>query len=256
LIVIGTSYSIFVGVSVDNYWKGGTYSGKALLWHLGGQSPAAGDLKQYLANQSKAPSCIYESAPYANIDVEMSKIFQSCKDAEKYLSKSFKYDFTKFLISHPIDVAKLEAIGFGASFTNSSSNYGKTVAILPSSIYSLSQGSVSPDFRFSKSSDQVQAFNSLKNGEPIWVYAPGLFWLITAFSTFFVRLLLRERKLLDFGLVIPTIFLFVQTAITFLIIPSEWVRSTTAYVPLVILLSGVYLINNLFQGVKISSYVE
>ena len=243
LILICGSYSYALGVSIDNNWPGGSYSGKAILWHLGGQSPAANDFKSFLAKSTNAPTCIYQNAPYSNIDVEMSKVFASCPNAESYISSSLKNDFVKFVSTNPIALFKLEAIGFGASFSNSASNYGRAVGILPNVIYSFTQGSVSPDFRFSKSQDQVQAFNSLSSGEPIWIFAPGICWVLLSFIISFFNLARRKFTWVEASLIIPSLFLTIQAGITFLIIPSEWVRMTSSYLPLIILLSGTNLIN-------------
>lgn len=241
-IILGTTYGAVVGVSVDNFWKGGTYSGKALLWHLGGQSPAAPDFKNYLSERTNAPLCIYSNAPYSNIDTEMSKIFQSCIGAEFYLSRQIKKDFLDFLIANPKDVFKLESIGFGAALTGSSSNYGSAVGILPQSLYQITQGGVTPDFRFSKSQDQVQAFNILKTGEPIWITSPGILWVFSLFSIWIYRLKRGRIEDIERTFITLTSLLILQSAITFLIIPSEWVRSTAAYIPLLVLLSAIYVV--------------
>jgi hypothetical protein len=241
LLVICGTYSYALGVTIDNNWPGGSYSGRALLWHLGGQSPAAIDFKNFLSRSTKAPACIYQNAPYSNIDVEMSRVFTTCPNAESYISSSIKRDFLKFIITNPKALIKLEAIGFGASFSNSASNYGRAVGILPSPIYSLTQGYVSPDFRFSKSQDQVQAFNSLSSGEPIWIYSPSILWLLLSFI-FLIWTIRKKKKISEeFRFLLPISILILEMLITFVAVPSEWVRLTSSYVPLVTLLATWYL---------------
>ena len=242
LLIICSTYSYALGTTIDNNWPGGSYSGKTLLWNLGGQSPAAIDFKSFLSRSTKAPACLYQNAPYSNIDVEMSRVFTSCPNAESYISNSIKRDFLKFIITNPKALIKLEAIGFGAAFSNSASNYGKAVGILPSPIYSLTQGFVSPDFRFSKSQDQVQAYNSLSSGEPIWIYSPSILWLLLSFILLIWKIRKKKKISGELRFLLPISLLILEMLITFIAVPSEWVRQTSSYVPLITLLATWYLI--------------
>lgn len=245
LMIICSIYSFSVGIQVDKFWSDVTYSGKSVLWSLGGQSPAAMDFKRYLASETDAPPCIYLDAPYANIDIDMSKVINSCPESHKYIRDVITYDFIKFLASNPKDIVKLEAIGFGASLSNSASNYGRAVGILPTGFYSITQGGVNPDLRFTKSQDQIQAFNALKTGEPIWIFAPGLLWILLSILTLVSKIKSSERHRNEYYFSIPIAILLIESSFTFIILPSEWVRSTSAYLPLAILISIWYLVINL-----------
>jgi 4-amino-4-deoxy-L-arabinose transferase-like glycosyltransferase len=234
------TYSVYVGNNINKSWSGTTYSGKTILWHLGGQSPAAYEFVNFLEQSTKAPNCLYADAPFANIDSGVDKVLKDCQGVEEYLSRNSTIDLARFLISNPVSSLKMLSIGIGAVTTDSASHYGKAISLFPNTVNSLFFGSVNPDFRFNDVQDQVQAFNSLSESEPIWIYSPALLLLILAFAMHILCFTRRNLPLDKFTLIVQ-FGLFAQILVTFLIIPSEWVRSVSPYF-LNLLVLSVYTI--------------
>jgi len=222
-------YGLYVGKNVDHYWSGTTYSGKTVLWHMGGQSPASSEYVQFLDSSTTAPKCLLADAPFQNIDEAISSILRDCDEAQEYLSTNAVRDLARFLLANPDSIFKMISIGFGAITTDSASHYGKAVSIFPNSFNSLLFGSVSPDLRFSRSEDQVQFYNALSNGEAIWIFAPSLI-LIAASLVLPAYLLWRRRLDKPQGvLLLIQGGLILQTCLTFILIPSEWLRLSTPF---------------------------
>ena len=234
------TYSVYVGNNINKSWSGTTYSGKTILLHLGGQSPAADEFVNFLEQSTKAPNCLYADAPFANIDSGVDKVLKDCQGVEEYLSRNSTIDLARFLISNPVSSLKMLSIGIGAVTTDSASHYGKAISLFPNTVNSLFFGSVNPDFRFNDVQDQVQAFNSLSESEPIWIYSPALLLLILAFAMHILCFTRRNLPLDKFTLIVQ-FGLFAQILVTFLIIPSEWVRSVSPYF-LNLLVLSVYTI--------------
>ena len=222
-------YSGAVGINVDNHWKPISYSDRALLWQLGGQSPAASNLAEYLKTNSNAPDCFWNSAPFQDVDAGLGKILDNCPGSIEYIENEYSKDVRNFLISNPVSVVKLISIGFGATFTSSATNYGSAVGIFPSFMNGIYFGGVNPENYFNGTDSQVGAFNSLNSGNPIWIYAPGL--LIT-FAPIFLLIGFRRKLEIQKGfgfLPIIQLGLLLELALTFVVIPTEWVRLGSQY---------------------------
>ena len=222
-------YSGAVGINVDNYWKPISFSERALLWQLGGQSPAALDLIEYLKTNSNAPECFWNSAPFQNIDSDIESILNDCSGSIEFIKNEYSKDVRNFLISNPVSAIKLISIGFGATLTSSATNYGSTVGIFPSFANGIYFGGVNPENYFAGFDSQVGAFNSLNSGTPIWIYAPGLF---IVFTPMFLLLGFRRKIEIQKGfgfLPFIQLGLLLELALTFVAIPTEWVRLGSQY---------------------------
>ncbi len=230
-------YSGAVGINVDNHWKPISFSERALLWQLGGQSPAALDLIEYLKTHSSAPECFWNSAPFQNINLDIESIINDCPGSIEFIKNEYSKDVRNFLISNPVSTIKLVSIGFGATFTSSATNYGSAVGIFPSFTNGIYFGGVNPQNYFAGSDSQVSAFNSLSSGNPIWIYAPGL---LIIFAPMFI--LIGYRKKIEIPremrfLPLIQLGLLLQLTLTFVAVPTEWVR-----------LGSQYFITTLFVG--------
>lgn len=222
-------YSGAVGINVDNHWKPISYSDRALLWQLGGQSPAASNLVEYLKTNSNAPDCFWNSAPFQDIDLGLGKVLDNCPGSIDYIKNEYSKDIRNFLITNPISTAKLISIGFGATFTSSATNYGSAVGIFPSFMNGIYFGGVNPENYFNGTDSQVGAFNSLNSGNPIWIYAPGLLIIFTPIFLFIgFRRKLEIQKGFGF-LPLIQLGLLLELALTFVAIPTEWVRLGSQY---------------------------
>jgi len=222
-------YSGAVGINVDNHWKPISYSDRALLWQLGGQSPAATNLVEYLKTNSIAPKCFWNDAPFQDIDSGIGNILDNCPGAIDYIKNEYSKDVRNFLLTNPVSVIKLASVGFGATLTSSASNYGSAVGIFPGFSNGIFFGGVQPENYFTGSDSQVGAFNSLNNGNPIWIYAPGL---LIIFAPMFI--LIGYRKKIEISpemrfLPLIQLGLLLQLTLTFVVVPTEWVRLGSQY---------------------------
>lgn len=210
------SQALFSGLQNDKYWQY-SYSGTAIMWHLGVQSPGAKDFKNYLVKQG-APKCILQNAPYRNISLELANISLTCPESGKYISHRIGRDLAKFLLTNPFATVKILSTGLGIAFTGTASNYAQAISVLPPGASNLIFGNVQPDFRTMGISDQNALADS--TNEPLWIFSPGLFLV-------FVGLLLAVRRFrtqqnLIFVLIMMALLMLV--AATVLILPSEWFR--------------------------------
>ena len=222
-------YSGVVGININNHWKPISFSDRALLWQLGGQSPAAANLAEYLKTNSNAPDCFWNSAPFQDVDAGIGKILDNCPGSIEYIKNEYFKDVRNFLISNPVSAVKLISIGFGATFTSSATNYGSAVGIFPSFTNGIFFGGVNPENYFAGSDSQVGAFNSLNSGNPIWIYAPGLLIIfIPVFLLIGFRRKLEIQKGFGF-LPLIQLGLILELALTFVAIPTEWVRLGSQY---------------------------
>jgi hypothetical protein len=222
-------YSGAIGINVDNHWKPISYSERALLWQLGGQSPAASNLVEYLKTNSSAPKCFWNDAPFQDIDSGIGNILDNCPGAIDYIKNEYSKDVRNFLLTNPVSVIKLASVGFGATLTSSASNYGSAVGIFPGFSNGVFFGGVQPENYFTGSDSQVGAFNSLNSGSPIWIYAPGL---LIIFAPMFI--LIGYRKKIEFSremrfLPLIQLGLLLQLTLTFVVVPTEWVRLGSQY---------------------------
>jgi hypothetical protein len=222
-------YSGAVGINVDNHWKPISYSERALLWQLGGQSPAATNLVEYLKTNSTAPKCFWNDAPFQDIDSGIGNILDNCPGAIDYIKNEYSKDVRNFLLTNPVSAIKLASVGFGATLTSSASNYGSAVGIFPDFSNGVFFGGVQPDNYFTGSESQVGAFNSLNSGNPIWIYAPGL---LIIFAPMFI--LIGYRKKIEIAremrfLPLIQLGLLLQLTLTFVVVPTEWVRLGSQY---------------------------
>jgi hypothetical protein len=230
-------YSGTVGINVDKHWKPISYSNQSLLWQLGGQSPAATKLVDYLKTNSNAPKCFWDDAPFQDINSGIVNIIDNCPGSINYINNNYSKDIRNFLLTNPIAAIKLVSIGFGATFTSSASNYGSAVGIFPDFTNSIFFGGVEPENYFTGSDSQVGAFNSLNSGKPIWIHAPGFLVIFAP-----MLLLIGYRRRIQIPqemrfLPLIQLGLLLELALTYIAIPTEWAR-----------LGSHYFIASLFVG--------
>lgn len=225
---VGLSYSTMVGINVDRSW-GGSYSGTTLLWQLGDQSPTANSLRSYLAAKPNVPMCIYQDAPYRDLNSSIGTILNECQDGSDYVRDQLQKDFITFALSHPVQIAKLSSLGFGAYYTNSSNNYGNAVQIFPSIVNSMFFGATQPSLVSGQIQDQSEGYSIVKSGQPFWLYVPGIGLLIAGLLASWLNLRKAKEKFAETLMVVVPAFLIFQAAITTVFLPSEWVRQLVPY---------------------------
>ena len=224
LLLFSVSYSLIVGSNVNSNWQV-SYSGQTLLWQLGGQSPVATEFATYLKEKG-SPQCIFSEAPFQNIDLSIGKILNDCPEGVDFIKTGIQEAFIDFLASNPGSAAELIVLGAGASSTNSASNYGGAVSVVPDFVSKLFFGTTAPNITDSKVEDQVEGMNLIKAGSPIWIFSPIFGWLILTFFSFFFS---KCRNREDFMLHLALLFILLQSALVVVLLPSEWVRQTSPY---------------------------
>lgn len=222
LILLILSFTI--GSNVNKSWPV-SYSGQTLLWQLGGQSPVAADFRDFLA-QKGAPKCITEEAPYENLDVSIGVVLNNCPEGSAYIRSTLQREFVNFAVSHPTAPIKLAVFGIGAAITNSSSNYGNAVSIVPRSISEIFFGGSTPDIVNSKVGDQVAGMNFLKSNQAMWLFTPLLIWLLFAFIG---NIGLHRRSRESSTLILLLLLCLAQSVLVVVLLPSEWVRQTSPF---------------------------
>ena len=242
--------AFLTGANVDKAWPT-TYSGYTLLWQLGGQSPTATEFKNFLSQRTAVPTCVYQEAPYQDLNVSIGKAVNQCKGGAKYVTNGLRSDFIRFVLTHPQSDLKLASLGFGAALTDSSSHYGPSVQFAPHFLSSIFFGEVKPDHRFSQASSQVDAFKLIGSGEPLWLYAPGIAWALVGLA----GPIYFRRKQIEFSytLGLMQINLLINSLFVFVILPSEWVRQSAPFMYSSILLglfSAVYILSESTHGEK------
>jgi len=234
-------YSTEVNININKSWGTITYSGYASLYHLGAQSPAAPELTQFLVAKAEVPECILRNSPYLDLGKSIQDISLLCPESHAYVSQELRIDLLQFYLSNPSSLFELISIGFGASFSSTAAHYGKVLGIFPASAYELFNGSTSPDFRILGTSTQVEALNQVDTGEPIWIYSPALLLTIVSLFLFLYRLYKRNNLKYE-GLFTTLILTFLSnSALTFLLVPSEWVRLSMPNISIITLLSLAHI---------------
>lgn len=232
---------VFVtGSNVNNSWPV-SYSGQTLLWQLGGQSPVAADFRNFLEGKG-APSCITQGAPYENLDISIGKVLNECPDGAKYIKSNLQKEFIEFSVTHPFSPIKLGIFGMGAALTNSASNYGNAVNILPQNFSNLFFGNSSPEIVNAGIDSQVAGMNFLKSGRAMWIYAPLFMWVILAFAGNISRKM-RSRETSILLLILVACLL--QSVFIVVLLPSEWVRQTSPFIIGALIVSIVLSIKSL-----------
>jgi hypothetical protein len=216
---------ISVGTNVNNSWQV-SYSGQTLLWQLGGQSPSAEEFAQYLTDRG-APDCITKEAPFENLDTSIGKIINECPSGSEYIRSSFQKDFIFFALSNPVATAKLAIFGMGAAITDSSSNYGNAISILPRSFTSIFFGESYPSIVNNSVDSQVAGMDFLNSGKAIWLFTPILFWIIFGLFGVFIS---RAKDHGNYFLLAILAVNLIQAIFVVILLPSEWVRQTSPFV--------------------------
>lgn len=224
LILFSVVYSLIVGSNVNSNWQV-SYSGQTLLWQLGGQSPVAAEFAAHLKEKG-APLCLVAEAPYQNLDTSIGKILNDCPQGAEFLKAGIQKEFTSFLISSPSSAIDLIVLGAGASSTNSASNYGGAVSVVPYFVSNIFFGTTSPSITESNVQDQVEGMNLINSGKPFWIFAPIFGWLLLAGLGFFLQ---KDRNREEFLVYIALLFTLLQSAFVVVLLPSEWARQTSPY---------------------------
>jgi hypothetical protein len=223
--ILLTGFSLFVGNNVNSSWQV-SYSGQTLLWQLGGQSPAAPSFARYLQDIG-APKCLTADAPYQNLNISIGRILSDCPAGKQYLKTDIQKEFLRFILTHPTATAKLAVTGIGAAVTNSSSNYGSAVSILPAFASEVFFGTTAPNLLDSKVTSQVEGMNLLNTGGAYWIFAPLFGWVLFAGLGIVLR---KGSWKEDFDLYLILTFCLVQSAFVVILLPSEWVRQTSPFI--------------------------
>ncbi len=224
LITVISVSSILTGANINANWQV-SYSGQTLLWQLGAQSPTADSFANFL-KEKNAPECITAEAPFQNLDTSMGKILNDCPAGGEYLKKNLQREFAVFLLTNPTAAIKLVSIGFGATATSASSNYGSAVSIFPDFASKIFFGSTSPNIAESSISDQVEGMKLLNSGKSFWLFTPIFGWIFLAFLG---MVLLRNSVKEDGFLYLASALCLLQSALTFVLLPSEWVRQSSPF---------------------------
>jgi 4-amino-4-deoxy-L-arabinose transferase-like glycosyltransferase len=224
LILISVVYSLIVGNNVNSHWQV-SYSGQTLLWQLGGQSPVAVEFAAHLKEKG-VPLCVFSEAPYQNLDTSIGKILNDCPEGAEFLKTGIQKEFVSFLVSSPRAAVDLIVLGAGASSTNSASNYGGAVSVVPDFFSNLFFGTTSPNITESNVQDQVEGMNLINSGKPFWIFAPIFGWLLLASLGFFFQ---RNRNRDESILYIALLLTLLQSALVVVLLPSEWARQTSPY---------------------------
>jgi hypothetical protein len=224
LIIVISACSLLIGANINANWQV-SYSGQTLLWQLGAQSPASDSFSSYLKDKN-APKCITAEAPFQNLDTSIGKILNNCPAGAEYLKKSLQREFLSFLLTNPNAAIKLISIGFGATATSASSNYGPAVSIFPDFASKLFFGSTSPNIAESAISDQVEGMKLLDSGKSFWLFTPLFGWIFLAFLGMVMsRYSVKEDGFLYLALALCLL----QSSLTFVLLPSEWVRQSSPF---------------------------
>ena len=243
LILTSIAYALIVGSNVNSSWQV-SYSGQTLLWQLGGQSPVAHEFAEYL-NKKGVPRCVISDAPYRDLDSSIGKVLNNCPSGVEFLKGGLQREFVYFVISNPGAAVELIVLGAGASATNSATNYGGAVSLLPKFLFEAFFGSTAPNITELKVENQVEGMNLINSNQPFWIYSPIFGWILMALIGFFARKNLhREELTLYFALVLN----ISQSALVVLLLPSEWVRQTSPY-SLGILILSVFLTAKTFDAI-------
>lgn len=243
VLIVGV-FVTSVGSNVNNSWQV-SYSGQTLLWQLGGQSPSAREFGQHLI-RANAPRCITNDVPYENLDISIGKILNNCPPGAQFLKSSIQREFVMFALTHPKATARLAGFGLGAAFTDSASNYGNAVSILPRSFSGYFFGETYPNIANSNVQSQVEGMDILKSGKALWLFTPIAFWLFMgACSAIFSQNKRRDNLYLAL-IMAASIF---QAAFMVILLPSEWVRQTSPFI-IGALITSIILSLKLFEAIS------
>jgi hypothetical protein len=222
--VVLMGHSVIVGINNDKFWPN-SYSGTAILWHLGNQAPTAVDFSGFLKSKG-VPTCVIKNAPFINIAEEIAAINSKCPEGNEYIKSKLRNDLFEYLVTNPKGAFNLVSVGVAVAMTSSASHYGSSVSILPESFYGVFFGNVSPDFRILSESSQSAVTLRSDLSEPLWIAIPSAFFVfIGLYLSFKAR---RHRKINGTLLFVSTLAMF-EIFITVLLLPSEWFRQNSQY---------------------------
>lgn len=246
--ITGGVFSGYVSANVNTSWQV-SYSGQTLLWQLGGQSPVAREFTKYIRSTG-APDCVTQEAPFMNLDTSIGKILNECPESKKYLQNSIQKDFLRFAATNPMAILKLGIFGFGATLTDSASNYGNAVSIIPRGLSGFFFGETSPNLvNSSQIESQVAGLNFLESGAAFWLYAPMIFWMLLGVCG---SLIGRERRKTTFHLLAIMFGCLFQSLLVVVLLPSEWVRQTSPFI-IGVLIVSIILTFKLIETISLST---
>lgn len=245
-LILITPLAFLSSNNQEKHWKG-SYSGTTLLWQLGDQSPTASKFVEFLSMKTDAPKCIFDTAPFKDLNQGIHNALYVCPGGEMYVRNHLKTDFARFILNNPKSALKLVALGVGATVTGSSGNYGNAVTIFPKFIYSSIWGEVSPDFRTSNQLNQSEIYNNLDIGEPLFLYCPLFIFLGVGL---FVAISRRYSKLGQgkcFVLVALCTLALAQAAFSYIMLPSEWFRQSIPYLIFGLVINSFLIAKKVFE---------
>jgi hypothetical protein len=228
VLLLITPLAFISSINQEKYWKG-SYSGTTLLWQLGDQSPAASNFAEFLSEKTEAPECIYDTAPYKDLNQGIHNALNICPGGEEYVRNNLKNDFAHFISTNPKSALNLILLGVGATVTGSSGNYGNAVTVFPKFVYSILWGEVSPDFRSFNELDQSEIYNNLNTGEPLFLYCPLFMFLGVGFYVAISRRYSKLDQAKSKLFLAFCILALAQAIFSYLMLPSEWFRQSVPY---------------------------
>ena len=228
VLILVTPLAFISSNNQEKHWKG-SYSGTTLLWQLGDQSPAASNFAEFLSEKTEAPECIYDTAPYKDLNQGIHKALNVCPGGEEYVRNNLKSDFAHFISTNPKSALNLITLGVGATVTGSSGNYGNAVTVFPKFVYSILWGEVSPDFRSSNELDQSAIYNNLNKGEPLFLYCPLFIFLGAGLCVAISRRYSKLDQAKSNIFLAFCLLAFAQAIFSYLMLPSEWFRQSVPY---------------------------
>jgi hypothetical protein len=245
-LILITPLAFLSSNNQEKYWKG-SYSGTTLLWQLGDQSPAASNFAEFLSEKTDAPKCVFDTAPYKDLNQGIHNALHICPGGEMYARNDLKSDFARFILSDPKSAFKLVVLGVGATVTGSSGNYGNAVTIFPKFIYSSIWGEVSPDFRSSNDLDQSEIYNSLNSGEPLFLYCPLFIFLGVGLWVGVTRRYSKLNRAESNVFVAICLITFAQAIFSYVMLPSEWFRQSIPYLIFGLIINSFLIAKKVFE---------
>jgi hypothetical protein len=245
-LILITPLAFLSSNNQEKYWKG-SYSGTTLLWQLGDQSPAASNFAEFLSEKTDAPKCVFDTAPYKDLNQGIHNALHICPGGEMYARNDLKSDFARFILSNPKSAFKLVVLGVGATVTGSSGNYGNAVTIFPKFIYSSIWGEVSPDFRSSNDLDQSEIYNSLNSGEPLFLYCPLFIFLGVGLWVGVTRRYSKLNRAESNLFVAISLITFAQAIFSYVMLPSEWFRQSIPYLIFGLIINSFLIAKKVFE---------
>jgi hypothetical protein len=242
IAILVALFVLMVGYNNNNNWSG-SYSGTTLMWQLGQQSPVSARFAEHLEDQTEAPKCLFEDAPFEDPGVSFNEKSQSCAGFVGYLRQSMSSDFLKFLILNPGAVSSLVSTGAGAILSGAGSQYGNSASLLPRPVSEIYFGSTHPPFHALGIVNQSSASSIIESTSSIWIFAPSIL-IVALLILFSVLSQLHRGEKRNLLFLIGIVVLLIEITVSIVFLPSEWFRQTIPFVLGIFILSLILLMDS------------